>query len=179
MAKKHITSRPGFWGTIHYYDEIGRFVGKSCPGLLKGTRIYTDQCGRYVGKSHTGFLGEEVFTDTNHNHFTSYKGFVGNNHFRNGVPIGRTRRGFFGFEHTVLETEDELSEEEYFDRAYIEEDLNEDWDEIEAEAAYEAVYEDHTPAESRHTVIKNLQLFVLCIVICIVIACIYAIARSN
>ena len=59
MARKRITSRPGLFGTVYYYDENGRPVGKSRPGLLDGTRVYTDQNGQYAGKSRPGFLAKE------------------------------------------------------------------------------------------------------------------------
>jgi len=40
MAKKEITSRPGFFGTTNHYDSNGRKVGKSRPGLFGGTVHY-------------------------------------------------------------------------------------------------------------------------------------------
>ena len=124
MAKKRITSKPGLFGTVYYYDEKGRPVGKSRPGLFEGTRVYTDQNGRYAGKSRPGFFAREVFTDADHNHITSYKGLAGDLHFRNGVPIGQTTPGFFGLKHTTLEAEEELLEDDYF-----EEDITEEWEE--------------------------------------------------
>ena len=179
MARKRITSRPGLFGTVYYYDENGKPVGKSRPGLLEGTRVYTDQNGKYAGKSRPGFLAKEVFTDADHNHITSYEGLCGDIHVQNGVPIGHTRPGFFCLEHTTLEAEDELPEEEYYEEDYFVENITEEWHEIEDDDLCEDDYEEHTPQVSQYTVVKNLQLFVLCLVICAVIACIYAIVRLN
>lgn len=179
MARKRITSRPGLFGTVYYYDENGKSVGKSRPGLLEGTRVYTDQNGRYAGKSRPGFLTKEVFTDADHNHITSYEGLCGDIHFQNGVPIGHTRPGFLGSEHTTLESEDEISEEEYCDEDCFAEDIIEEWDEAEDDDLYEVDHEEHTPQVSQYTIVKNLQLFVLCLIICMVIACVYAIIRLN
>lgn len=55
MARKYVKSRPGLFGMVYYYDENGRSIGKSRPGLIEGTRVYTDQNGRYAGKSRPGF----------------------------------------------------------------------------------------------------------------------------
>ena len=179
MAKKRITSRPGLFGTVYYYDENGNPVGKSRPGLLEGTRVYTDQNGKYAGKSRPGFLANEVFTDADYNHITSYEGLCGDIHFQNGISIGHTRPGFFGFEHTTLEAEDELPEEEYYEEDYFVENITEEWDEVEDNNLCEVDSAEHTPQVSQYTVVKNLQLFALCLVICMVIACVYAIVRLN
>ena len=179
MAKKRITSRPGLFGTVYYFDENGNPVGKSRPGLFEGTRVYTDQNGQYAGKSRPGFLAKEVFTDADHNHITSYEGLCGDIHFKNGSPIGHTRPGFFGFKHTTLEAENELPEEEYYEEDYFTEDIAEEWEESEDDDLYEVDHKDYPPQVSQCTVVKNLQLFVLCLVVCMVIACIYAIVRLN
>lgn len=175
MGKRHVKSRPGLFGTIYYYDENGNPIGKSSPGLLEGTRVYTDQNGRYAGKSRPGFLAKEVFTDTEHNHITSYDSLCGEVHFKNGVPVGHTRPGFFDSAYTTLEVEDEIPEEEFYEEDYLENDLAE---EIEG---YEDVAdcEEYSPKASQYTVVKNLQLFLLCLVVCMVIACIYAIIKFN
>lgn len=179
MVRKTIKSRPGLFGTIYYYDENGNPVGKSRPGMFDGTRVNTDQNGRYAGKSRPGFLAKEVFMDANRNYITSYEGLCGDVHFQNGVPIGHTRPGFFGFEHTTLEAEDELPEEEYCEEDCFAEDIAEEWDETEDDEFCVVDHKDYTPQTSQYTVVKNLQLFVLCLVICMVIACIYAIVRLN
>lgn len=57
MAKSRITGRRGFLGRVYYYDERGRYVGKSCPGLIEGTRVFSDENGRYAGTSRPGFFG--------------------------------------------------------------------------------------------------------------------------
>lgn len=177
MARQRIKSRPGLFGTVYYYDEDGNPIGKSRPGLFEGTRVYTDQNGRYAGKSRDGFLAKKVFTYADHNYITSYDSLCGEVHFKNGVPIGHTRPGFFDSAYTTLETEDDILEEEYYDE--------DDW--TEAQEGYEGAvdeaefidYEEYSPKVSQYTVVKNLQLFVLCLVICMVIAIIYAIIRLN
>ena len=175
MGRKYVKSRPGLFGTVYYYDENGNPIGKSRPGLLEGTRVYTDQNGRYAGKSRPGFLAKEVFTDTEHNCITSYDSLCGEVHFKNGVPVGHTRPGFFDSAYTTLEVDDESYEEEAYED-YFEEDLTEEAEEYESE---EIECEEYNPKASQYTVVRNLQLFVLCLVICMVIACVYAIVRFN
>ena len=164
MGRRRVKSRPGLFGTVYYYDENGNSIGKSRPGQLEGTRVYTDQNGRYAGKSRPGFVAKEVFTDTESNHITSYDGLCGEVHFKHGVPVGHTSPGFFDTGCTTLETEAESCEE----------DLN---DSIEETERREACSAESTPKVSRDTIVKNFQLLVLCLVICVVIACIYAIVR--
>lgn len=176
MGRKHVRSRPGLFGTVYYYDEYGNPIGKSRPGLLEGTRVYTDENGRYAGKSRPGFFAKEVFTDTDNNHITSYDSLCGEVHFKNGVPIGHTRPGFFDSAYTTLEAEDEGYEEEAYEEDYFEEDLI---DSFEGDEIEEAGYVEDDPKVSQYTVVKNLQMFVLCLVICMIIACVYAIVRFN
>ena len=83
----------------------------------------------------------------------------------------KSRSGFFDSEYTTLETEDESYEEDYF-----EEDLTDSFEDAESEEEYCIESE---PEVSQDTVVKNLQLFVLCLVICVIIACIYAIVHFN
>ena len=160
MGRRRVKSRPGLFGTVYYYDEHGNPIGKSRPGLLEGTRVYTDENGRYAGKSRPGFLAKEVFTDTEHNHITSYDSLCGEVHFKNGVPVGRTRPGFFDSAYTALEAEDEGNEAEVY-------------------ASEEKEREEHDPKASQYAVMRNLQLFILCLISCVVIACICAIVRFN
>ena len=166
MGRKHVKSRPGLFGTVYYYDENGNPIGKSRPGLLEGTRVYTDENGRYAGKSRPGFLAKEVFTDTEHNHITSYDSLCWEVHFKNGVPVGHSRPGFFDAEYTTLETEDESYEEDLIDS-------------FEDAGTEEKDYTEDDTRVSQYTVVKNLQMFVLCLVICMIIACVYAIVRFN
>ena len=163
MAKKRITSRPGLFGTVYYYDENGKSVGKSRPGLLKGTRVYMDQNGRCVGESRPGFMAKEVFTDTEYNYISSYDSPCGKIHFKNGIPVGHTRPGFFDAAYTTLDDENLCVEEEF----------------SEDEESEGTEYEEYSLEVSQHTIVRNLQLFVLCLVICIVIAVIYAIVKFN
>lgn len=176
MGRRHVKSRPGLFGTVYYYDEHGNPIGKSRPGLLEGTRVYTDENGRYAGKSRPGFFAKEVFTDADHNHITSYDSLCGEVHFKNGVPVGHTRPGFFDSAYTTLEVEDESDEEGLYDEDYFEGDLADSFEDDEAEEA-DCVEDD--PKVSQYTVVKNLQMFVLCLVICMIIACVYAIVRFN
>ena len=182
MAKRRIKSRPGLFGMVYYYDENGNPIGKSRPGLIDGTKVYMDQNGRYAGKSRPGFFAKEVFTDTENNHITSYDSLFGEVHFKNGTPIGRSRPGFFDSEYTTLEEEDEVVEEFFEDDAYYDEDgyKVEDPDDILAEDLEDTDYEEYTTkGPSQYTIVRNLQLFALCLVICMVIAVIYAIVKFN
>ena len=175
MARRQVKSRPGLFGTVYYYDEHGNPIGKSRPGLLEGTRVYTDENGRYAGKSRPGFFAKEVFTDTDNNYITSYDSLCGEVHFKNGTYAGHTRPGFFDSAYTTLEIDDEMSDEELYKENYLEEDLGEE------QEGYEDVAdrEEYSPKVSQYTVIRNLQFFVLCLVICMVIACVYAIIKLN
>lgn len=154
MARKRIKSRPGLFGTVYYYDENGDCIGKSRPGLLDGSRVYTDQNGRYAGKSRTGIFAKEVFTDTERNRVTSYDSLFGEVHFQNGVPAGNTKPGFFGCEHTELETGDDFSE---------------DYD--------DTVYEDDAVDCEEHNNKSFGWIFVLFLVICAAVAGIYMMIR--
>lgn len=163
MARRNIINRPGLFGTTYYYDEDGKPIGKSRPGLFAGTRVYTGQNGRYAGKSRPGFLAKEVFTDTDHNYIASYDSFYGEVHFKNGVPIGHTKPGVFDSAYTTCELEDDCSEE------YCKDSF--------AECAED--HGEYNPEVFQRTVVRNLQLFLLCLVICIVIFGVYAIIRLN
>ena len=175
MGRKHVKSRPGLFGTVYYYDEHGNPIGKSRPGLLEGTRVYTDENGRYAGKSRPGFFAKEVFTDTDNNHITSYDSLCGEVHFKNGMYAGHTRPGFFDSAYTTLEVDDEISDEELYEENFLEDDLGEDQEDYEDVADSE----EYSPKTSQYTVVKNLQMFVLCLMICMIIACVYAIVRFN
>ena len=110
MAKKRIKSRPGLFGMTYYYDENGKQIGKSRPGLLVGTRVYTDQNGNYAGWSRPGFLAKEVFIGADHEHVTTYDSFFGEVHFKHGRPIGKTRPGFFDQAYTSLDLDEETDD---------------------------------------------------------------------
>ena len=179
MARKWIKSRPGLFGMVYYYDENGNPIGKSRPGLVEGTRVHTDSNGRYAGKSRTGFFAKEVFTGTEHNHITSYDSLFGEVHFKNGRPVGRTRPGFLCSACTELELEDEIHEEGYYEEDYYEDDWQEEYEDYEDVDTDVTDYEEYTLEMSQYIVVKNLQLFVLCLVMCIIIACVYAIIRFN
>ena len=167
MAKKRIKSRQGLFGTVYYYDENGNPIGKSRPGLISGTKVYTDQNGRYSGKSRPGFLPKEVFTDPMDNQITSYDSIGGEIHFKNGAPVGHTKQGFFDTAYTELE--DECDEEALYEEELI----------VESKDDFAEASEEFGSDVSRHTVIKNLFLFALSLVICAVIACVYAIIKFN
>lgn len=122
MAKKRITSRPGLFGIIYYYDEDGKLIAKSRPGLIKGTRVYTDPNGKQIAKSRPGVLCEEVFVDCDKNVITSYNDIFGSFYMQNGKSIGRTKPWVFGSSHTSLETDDDefCEGESYDDESYDE-----------------------------------------------------------
>ena len=119
MAKRHIKSRPGLFGVVRYYDENGKPIGKSRPGLFEGTNVYTDQNGQYIGKSRPGLLAEEVFLAKDRNKIVSHTGLCGDAHFQKGTLIGHTRPGLFGYKHTTLKTEDALSEEGFCEEEFL------------------------------------------------------------
>ena len=189
MGKRRIKSRPGLFGMVYYYDENGNPIGKSRPGLIDGTRVYMDQNGRYAGKSRPGFLAKEVFTDNDNNHITSYDSLFGEVHYKNGKPIGHSRLGFFDSAYTTLEEEDEYYEEDiledefYEDEDLLDEEYDDDEDEYVEDDAEEILddteTEEYSPKATQYTVVRNLQLFVWCIVICMVIAVVYAIIKFN
>lgn len=175
MARKYIKSKHGLFGMVYYYDENGNPIGKSRPGLIEGTKVYTDQNGGYAGKSRPGILAKEVFTDTDHNHITSYHNPSGESHFKNGVPIGNSRSGLLGSSHTLLEAEDEIQEDEFYEcESDITEDLAEEMQYAECE---DEGHEEYISQTTRRTVVKKRQFFVMCFVICVVVACIYAIIK--
>lgn len=156
MARKRIYSRPGLFGTVSYYDGQGNYIGKSRPGLLEGTRVFSDRNGRYAGTSRPGFLAKEVFSGTDRNRITTYGGFLGDVHFKNGVPIGSSHPGIFSSSCTTLETEE------------MEEVWEEPWEEMpEVPAA--------PPANPIHSVLT----FALCLGLFGLIVGIWAIISAN
>ena len=121
-----------------------------------------------------------MFTDTEHNHITSYDGLFGEIHLKNGTPVGHTKSGFCDSAYTTLDEEDEFVEDEYYDEdLYDEEDEEELLEDYEDEELEDAEYEEYSPKVSQYTIVRNLQLFVLCLVICMVIAVVYAIVKFN
>ena len=175
MARKYVKSRPGLFGMVYYYDENGKPIGKSRPGLIEGTRVYTDQNDRYAGKSRPGFLSKEIYKDADHNYITSYGAPLGDIHFKKGTPIGRSRPGLFGYFHTSLEIEDEICEDDFYEDEtdFMEEDFAEEpYEESEDED-----YEEYLPQTTSSTVGEKLKSLFLFLVICAVFICIYAITR--
>ena len=122
MTKKRITSKPGSLGYTYHFDERGKYIGKSRPGLMGGRTIHYDADGRQVGISRPGFLAKEVYHDQkNSRHLSSFESPVGDVHLEDGTPIGITHPGLFGTAYTLLEQADapgenqEYSEGEYTD----------------------------------------------------------------
>lgn len=168
MARRRIKSRPGLFGTVYYYDENGNPIGKSRPGLIEGTRVYTDQNGKYAGKSRPGFLSEEVFTDTDGNSITSYDDLCGEVHFKNGTPVGHTKPGFFDSEYTALEAEDEIPDE--YDLC-----VDEIMDSEDSFVEFED--EEVTGPSSQQEMKRNVQIFLLCLVVCAVLIFVFTIVK--
>ena len=152
MARKRIYSRPGLFGTVSYYDGQGNYIGKSRPGLLEGTRVFSDRNGRYAGTSRPGFLAKEVFSGTDRNRITTYGGFLGDVHFKNGVPIGSSHPGIFSSSCTTLETEE----------------MEEVWEEMP-----------ETPAAPPANPIHSVLTFALCLGLFGLIVGIFAIISAN
>lgn len=174
MAKKYVKSRPGLFGIVYYFDENGKPIGKSRPGLIEGTRVYTDQNGSYAGKSRPGFLSIEVYEDADRNYITSYGAPFGDVHFKNGTPIGRSRPGLFGSSYTEIETEAEIYEDEFYEDETdnIAEDFVEEYEESE-----DNDYEENAPHTTSCTVGEKLKSLVVLLVICAAIICICAIVK--
>lgn len=174
MAKKYVKSRPGLFGMVYYFDENGKPIGKSRPGLIEGTRVYTDQNGSYVGKSRPGFLSKEVYEDAVRNYITSYGAPFGDIHFKNGTPIGRSRPGMFGSSYTEIESEDEIYEDEFYEDETdnMEEGFAEEYEEYE-----DNDYEESTPHTTSCAVDERLISLVVLLAICAAIICICTIVK--
>lgn len=167
MSRKCIKSKPGLFGTVYYYDESGNYIGKSRPGLVEDTRVYSDSNGNYAGKSRKGYFSKRVFTDTNHEHITSYDSFLGEVHFKDGSRIGQTRPSFFGVSYTSLEAEDEILEENSCYGDMSEENLSVDPAKKDCE--------EYIPKSKYPTLLLVLQSIALFLVLCMIIASLYAI----
>lgn len=118
MGYKRITSRPSLLGYTQYYDEKGRCIGKSRPGML-GTTVYYDHKGRLAGTSRPGFLAKEVFNDKDYKDcIITYGGIMGDAHYKNGEPIGRTTPGWCDTAYITLEDDDFSYEDDSTQRDY-------------------------------------------------------------
>ena len=187
MGKRRITSKPGWLGYTYFYDEKGKCIGKSRPGAF-GSTVYFDEKGRYAGKGRKGIVAEEVFVDKDFKRcIHTYKGFIGESHYENGKWIGHSAPGWLGTASTTVETEDDLPEDAYFGDDLFEEDAlfdeEPEWetepvDEDEEDTQSVTQWEEDTPKEHQSAVVRNLLLFVLCLVICGILACIFLI-RAN
>ena len=157
MAKKYVKSRPGLFGMVYYYDESGKAIGKSRPGLIDGTRVYTDQNSGYIGKSRNGLLSKSVYKDTDTHYITSYDSFCGEVHFRNGAPIGNSSPGWFGASYTALEAEEEIYDDILYEDATVrvEEEVEE--------------YEESSPQTTVCTVGGKVKCLVLLLALCALI----------
>ena len=182
MAKKHIKSRPGLFGMVHYYDENGKHIGKSRPGLLEGTRVYTDNDGKRVGKSRPGFFAKEVFIDSEHNRITSYDGLIGEVHYKDGRRIGHTRPRFFDRTYTVLEKENEILCNDY-EMDVLEETLTELEEDLTAleEILHENNEEDVDEKEkvTQYICSQKSKPIIIIPIIIVIIACICAVAKYR
>lgn len=152
MAKKRITSKPGLFGYIYHYDEKGKCIGKSRPGLIDGSKVHFDATGKRVGTSRPGFFAKEVYLDEeNELYVSSYEGLTGDVHFKNGTPIGVSRQGFCETEYTTLDVAGEL-DEAYFDD-----------DEFEGEDDLQVFPEQNESCQKNS--ITNIVLFAACCLI--------------
>lgn len=155
MAKKRIKSRPGLFGMVYHYDENGKYVGKSRPGLLDGTKVHFDEKGQRVGTSRPGLFWDEVHHDKkNDRNIVSFQSVINTIHRSDGRTVGKTRPGLLdGIKYTTMEVdEDSTAEtEEYFEE-YADDEINEyleDGDELPIDMesntdseASESAYED-------------------------------------
>jgi hypothetical protein len=77
VAREIGTSREGWLGTWHHYDQSGREIGTSREGWF-GTQHHYDQSGREIGTSREGWFGTQHHYD------------------QSGREIGTSREGWFG-----------------------------------------------------------------------------------
>lgn len=159
MAKKRIKSKPGLFGMVYHYDENGKYIGKSRPGLIDGTKVHFGEKGQRVGTSRPGLFWEEVHHDEkNDRYITSFPSVLNTIHRSNGRTVGATRPGFFDRSYTTVETDDEeyiedfegeedFAEEDFF--AELEdEDLDEDTPAEQEEEATEEVHQSNGKEKS-------------------------------
>ena len=110
MAKKRITGRKGLFGTEYYYDENGKYVGKSKNGLIPGKKAYYDERGRIVGKSRKSILDDEIdVANIDGEHISSYPRANGRAHFKNSRYLGTTKE-IFGESYTDIESDEQYGE---------------------------------------------------------------------
>lgn len=123
MSKKHIISKPGLFGYVYHYDESGKCIGKSRPGLIKGSHVHFNKKGKRVATSRPGFLAKEVHHDEeNEQYISSYEGVTGDVYFNNGTPVGVSHAVFAETEYTTLEGEGNTAEGHFVDDEYMEEE---------------------------------------------------------
>ena len=162
MANRRITGRSLFLGHTAYYDETGKYVGKSRPGAF-GTTVYYDEKGRMIGRSRKGFLAKTVYYDAeNKRYITTCDGLAGENHFESGKPIGHSTYGLFGTKFTTLEME---ADDE---KAWSEDDHGDQNDLPEIAEEHPIRVEAAEPTD-RNTIVKNIALFVACVLVSAVI----------
>ena len=102
---KIYTTVDGLFGTKIHYDENGRKVGESIPGLFKGTMNHFDADGNLVGTTTSGlFSGTSDHFDANGRYAgTSTKGlFSGTDHIGRNGRIGHTE-SLFGMLFTDID----------------------------------------------------------------------------
>lgn len=128
MAKRRITSRKGLFGITYHYDESGRQIGKSRPGLFGDNDVHFDGNGRKAGVSRPGLFSNRVHHVGNR-YISSNEGLFSIFHRSNGKTIGKTRKGFFGTEYIDIECDE--SEELYFEDEYCDYDDCDEFDDEE------------------------------------------------
>ena len=100
MAKK-VRSVKNFWGETVHYDEHGKKVGRSEPGLFGGYTNY-DANGKKIGHSDPGLFGGYNHYDNNgHKTGHSDPSLFGGYHHRDssGKSTGSSDPGMFGSYH--------------------------------------------------------------------------------
>lgn len=169
MAKKRITSKHGLFGMVYHYDENGKCVGKSRPGLLGDRKIHYDADGRQVGTSRPGFFSEEVHYDAkNKRYISSYRGLTGMIHRSNGRTVGKTTPGLFDTRYSTFEEDDtpleDYADEELFDYDEDFSDFEDEIDDFDAEDEEEDEAapirkEEQTGGTGKHIVKKVVGVF--------------------
>lgn len=125
MAKKLIISRRGLFGTTYHYDERGKYLGKSRPGLFGDNKVHFDENGNKRGTSRPGFFNEEVHK-LDSEYSSTRKGLFGFVHRSNGRISGKTSPELFGTAFTEFESSNEscYDELEFYDEIT---DINSLW----------------------------------------------------
>ena len=191
MTRKHLIGRKGLLGAVRYYDEKGRYMGKSThgilettrvfydskgnrigtsrPGLLAGSRIYRDEKGRYAGKGRVGILGTTTRRYDKYGKLVSVSraGLLGNQYITVMEDDAPEEFGFADdsyWDDELFDDDFSYEDEEYEEYADLDENINGD----DSEVLWEN--KENVPEEvTRNVVVRNIVAFGACVLLCAVI----------